>query len=106
YQLELFLAQGFSVGEGFATKQEELEAFVQQKISEKSFLLEGHAERFLYQLPPRGESLQLGRVFQAMEAEKNRLGITDYSLSQPSLEQVFLRFAKEQFDAQKAEGTE
>lgn len=106
YQLELFLAQGFSVGEGFATKQEELEAFVQQKISAKSFLLEGHAERFLYQLPPRGESLQLGRVFQAMEAEKNRLGITDYSLSQPSLEQVFLRFAKEQFDAQKAEGTE
>ncbi|OLQ04316.1 Elongation factor G [Symbiodinium microadriaticum] len=104
YQLELFLAQGFSVGEGFATKQEELEAFVQQKISAKSFLLEGHAERFLYQLPPRGESLQLGRVFQAMEAEKNRLGITDYSLSQPSLEQVFLRFAKEQFDAQKAEG--
>ena len=68
-----------------AVQQEELEAFVQQKISEKSFLLEGHAERFLhlghdhsyatirlglpprprYQLPPRGESLQLGRVFQA-----------------------------------------
>ncbi|CAE7537317.1 ABCA3 [Symbiodinium natans] len=106
YQLELFLSQGASVGDGFATKQEELGAFVQQKISADSSLLEGHAGRFLYQLPPRGESLQLGRVFQALEAEKGRLGITDYSLSQPSLEQVFLRFAKEQFDAQKAEGAE
>ena len=28
--------------------QEELDAFVQQKISAKSFLLEGHAERFLH----------------------------------------------------------
>ena len=30
------------------------------------------------------------------------LGITEYTISQPSLEQVFLRFAKEQYEADRA----
>ena len=30
------------------------------------------------------------------------LGVTEYTISQPSLEQVFLRFAKEQHEADRA----
>eukprot|EP00043_Microstomoeca_roanoka_P008399 m.80908 g.80908 ORF g.80908 m.80908 type:complete len:1735 (+) comp14227_c0_seq1:159-5363(+) len=37
-------------------------------------------------------------VFQVLEEAKQRFEITDYSVSQTTLEQVFLRFAKHQFD--------
>ena len=39
---------------------------------------------------------QLGRVFSLLEEHKQRLRIYDYSVSQCSLEQVFIKFAKEQ----------
>lgn len=65
-------------------------------------LLEGHSERQLYQLPPRSEGLKLGKVLEVVEAQKDSLGITEYTISQPSLEQVFLRFAKEQYEADRA----
>jgi len=41
-------------------------------------------------------NIDLGRVFEAFEANKVQLGITDYSVSQTTLEQVFLRFARGQ----------
>lgn len=102
YQLELVIAPQASVGDGFASKQEELESFVQGHLSPLAQLLESHAERHLYQLPPRSEGLKLGKVLQAVEAHKSGLGISEYSISQPSLEQVFLRFAKEQYEANRA----
>lgn len=101
YQLELFF-DGTVIGTGFASKKDELVAFVQQNISPLAELLEGHSERQLYQLPPRSEGLKLGKVLEVVEAPKDSLGITEYTISQPSLEQVFLRFAKEQYEADRA----
>lgn len=51
--------------------QEELESFVQGHLSPLAQLLESHAERHLYQLPPRSEGLKLGKVLQAVEAHKS-----------------------------------
>ncbi|CAJ1447554.1 unnamed protein product [Effrenium voratum] len=98
YQLEL-VAQG-PVAEGFPSKQEELTAFV-QSINSSAELLEANAEQYVYQLPPKSSGLKLGSVFQAVESRKQSLGISAYSVCQPSLEQVFLRFAKEQFEADR-----
>lgn len=44
----------------------------------------------------RGGDVELAGVFQAFEANKERLQIFDYSVSQCTLEQIFLQFAKEQ----------
>ncbi|KAG5510484.1 hypothetical protein GH5_06684 [Leishmania sp. Ghana 2012 LV757] len=43
--------------------------------------------RFVYQLP---RDRRFGDVFQTLQASKKRLHITDYSVSQTSIEQVFL----------------
>ena len=40
--------------------------------------------------------LKLSRMFGLMEIAKQKFDIEDYSLSQTSLEQVFLAFAKQQ----------
>ena len=37
------------------------------------------------------ESMRMGTAFSALEANKERLGITDYAVTQPTLEQVFVR---------------
>eukprot|EP01113_Clastostelium_recurvatum_P036202 TRINITY_DN5133_c0_g1_i1.p1 TRINITY_DN5133_c0_g1~~TRINITY_DN5133_c0_g1_i1.p1 ORF type:complete len:762 (-),score=205.47 TRINITY_DN5133_c0_g1_i1:1-2286(-) len=42
------------------------------------------------------EAVSLPNVFGALQANKHALGMTDYCVSQTSLEQVFLRFAMEQ----------
>ena len=40
------------------------------------------------------EAVSLAEVFEAVEANKTRVGITDYSISQATLEQVFLKMAR------------
>eukprot|EP00324_Dicrateria_rotunda_P008083 CAMPEP_0206178154 /NCGR_PEP_ID=MMETSP1474-20131121/63385_1 /ASSEMBLY_ACC=CAM_ASM_001110 /TAXON_ID=97495 /ORGANISM="Imantonia sp., Strain RCC918" /LENGTH=352 /DNA_ID=CAMNT_0053590455 /DNA_START=293 /DNA_END=1351 /DNA_ORIENTATION=+ len=42
------------------------------------------------------EKLSLGTLFAQLDSKKEEFEITDYSVSQPTLEQVFLRFAQEQ----------
>uniref|UniRef100_A0A7R9ZXU3 ABC transporter domain-containing protein n=1 Tax=Pyrodinium bahamense TaxID=73915 RepID=A0A7R9ZXU3_9DINO len=88
YQLELF-----AVGAGDAVTD-----FVRTKLTREASLLECHAGRYLFQLPPMGagSALTLGRVFTELQQNMQAVGITDYSLTQPSLEQVFIRFAREQ----------
>jgi len=46
-------------------------------------------------------SLTLGKVFSELNLlkEKANFGIMDYSIAQPSLEQVFIDFAREQEEA-------
>ena len=39
------------------------------------------------------ETIRLGELFELMESEKNALGIQDYSISQSSLEQIFVSMA-------------
>ncbi|KAG5484800.1 hypothetical protein LSCM1_06626 [Leishmania martiniquensis] len=52
---------------------------------------EREGRRFVYQLP-RGRGF--GAVFRALQQNKERLHITDYSVSQTSIEQVFLKVGR------------
>jgi len=106
YQLELFcepraVRGGSSVaGETRepAECNDEITRFVHSRLSRAASLLERHAGRYLFQLPPMGpgSELTLGRVFTEVQQNLEIVGITDYSITQPSLEQVFIRFAREQ----------
>jgi ATP-binding cassette subfamily A (ABC1) protein 3 len=55
-------------------------------------VLEHHAGQLRCELPSSG--LSLASVFAKIEGAKTGLGIEDYAVSQTSLEQVFLQFAK------------
>ena len=55
----------------------------------------------LFEVPTA--EMDLAAFFPAMEDKKAELGVNDYSVSQTSLEQVFLRFASKQSQLKKAE---
>jgi ABC-type multidrug transport system ATPase subunit len=129
YQLELIMRSGGSTepaqgqgppppgtpGDTDATPQriksfadgpsEKVMTFVREQVSAGAKLLENVANHYLFQLPPRGEEggVALSHVFRVVESQKEALGIQNFSVTQPSLEQVFLRFAKEQTDAELRE---
>ncbi|KAJ3078223.1 hypothetical protein HDU99_000720, partial [Rhizoclosmatium hyalinum] len=56
----------------------------------------------VYSLPirsssnPNADAPSLADAFEILEAEKKRLGVTEYALSQVTLEQVFLDFTRGQ----------
>ncbi|KAL7700255.1 ABC1 transporter [Lotmaria passim] len=52
---------------------------------------ESDGRRFVYQLP---RDRPLGEIFRALQANRKALHITDYSVSQTSLEQIFLQVEK------------
>ncbi|XP_074664845.1 phospholipid-transporting ATPase ABCA7 [Strix aluco] len=59
-------------------------------------LTERHGGLLQYQLPPRAGSL--ASVFSVLAAHRGPCHIEDYSVSQTTLDQVFVRFASEQSD--------
>ncbi|MFT7798628.1 ATP-binding cassette sub-family A member 1-like isoform X2 [Arapaima gigas] len=59
-------------------------------------LKERHQNILQYQLPSRACSL--AHVFWLLSSKCKELGITDYSISQTTLDQVFVNFAKDQSD--------
>jgi len=65
-----------------------------------SMLTSAHAGKFKYELPM--ESFTLAAVFEAMEANKARLGVLDYSASQPTLESIFLAIAEKDINRRPA----
>lgn len=67
----------------------------------KALLTDSYGEMRNFVIP-QGE-LKLPEAFALLESHKSSLGIIDYSLSQASLEQVFLRFAKNQVDEEAIE---
>lgn len=74
-----------------------LQNFIQSEISSRAVLLEANNGRYVYQLPPlQASGLTLGHIFTQLRRASLQLGVEEYSLTQPSLEQVFIRFAKEQ----------
>jgi len=91
YQLEVCLERPS------ADAESQITSFVRSSLADEAKLLESHNGRYVYQLPPmRPGGLTLGHVFTTLHDARQRHGIADYSLAQPSLEQVFLRFAQEQ----------
>lgn len=69
---------------------EQFKAFVHLTFP-GSVLEDEHQGMVHYHLP--GENLSWAQVFSALEKAKEQLGVADYSVSQISLEQVFLSFA-------------
>ncbi|XP_033029913.1 phospholipid-transporting ATPase ABCA1 [Lacerta agilis] len=61
-----------------------------------SVLKEKHCNMLQYQLPSSQSSL--ARIFSILSQNKKRLHIEDYSVSQTTLDQVFVNFAKDQSD--------
>jgi len=72
-------------------------------------LLEYHEGRYLFQLPvlkavgARKGEVSLAALFSWMQAGYHAIGMQDYSISRPSLEQVFIRFSKEQRELEETE---
>lgn len=103
YQLEVRLAklgaQALSAGEEDHSGR--LTTFLMQLLSPNIQLLEAHEGCYVYQLPScQKDGLSLGQIFTKLKAAKQEQSIEEYSLAQPSLEQVFLRFAREQQQAE------
>eukprot|EP01107_Rhizomastix_libera_P015006 TRINITY_DN5198_c0_g1_i2.p1 TRINITY_DN5198_c0_g1~~TRINITY_DN5198_c0_g1_i2.p1 ORF type:complete len:595 (-),score=183.73 TRINITY_DN5198_c0_g1_i2:21-1805(-) len=59
---------------------------------EGAILSEEHQERVKYSLPK--SSVSLGEIFSKIEMERQNLGIVDYSVSQTTLEEVFINVTK------------
>lgn len=70
-------------------------------IAPTATLTESHGGYLKYQL---GVEASLATVFGTMEAHKDELEVEDYAMSQTSLEQVFLAFAKRQVDENASAG--
>jgi hypothetical protein len=73
-------------------KEADLHEFV-MSLCPGAVLDESHSGQFKYSLP---HGLQLSRLFRAVEQRKGDLEVEDYSISQTTLEQVFLSFARQQ----------
>jgi ABC-type multidrug transport system ATPase subunit len=91
-----FLQASTSIGPSSDVKQ-----YV-QGICKEANLLEYHEGRYLFQLPvlkavgAREGELSLATLFLRMHEANSAIGLRDYSIARPTLEQVFLRFSKEQ----------
>ncbi|KAJ3614038.1 hypothetical protein NHX12_017615 [Muraenolepis orangiensis] len=69
--------------------------FIEQELP-GSTLKEKHRNMLQYQLPSSLTSL--ARIFSLLSGHKEALSIEDYSVSQTTLDQVFVNFAKDQSD--------
>jgi len=68
------------------------QAFVASAFPGAQLLEQDDAHRFKYRLPQGSQSL--GEMFTLIENNRRALRIEEYSVSQTSLEQIFLQFAK------------
>jgi LSD1 subclass zinc finger protein len=77
-------------------------AFLAQALP-SAVLTEEHAGRLTYAVPPTGD-VPLADVFDALERARRDYGVSDYSLVQCSLEQIFVKFASGAVDAPAGAG--
>ncbi|XP_029772205.1 phospholipid-transporting ATPase ABCA7 [Suricata suricatta] len=66
-----------------------------QHLKSRAELREGHGGRLRFHLPPGGRC-SLARVFGELAARGREHGVEDFSVSQTTLEEVFLYFSKDQ----------
>jgi len=100
YQLDVSVQPG--------QQQEEFKQFVQQTFPH-STIIESHDQLIKYQIPksvPSAESavgmsastVTIGNLFRVLESVKARFELKEYAVSETSLEQIFIRFAKTQLE--------
>ncbi|XP_046858898.1 phospholipid-transporting ATPase ABCA3-like [Xenia sp. Carnegie-2017] len=91
----MFFNENMTLLDGYV---ERAKIFVQETFP-GAILEESRQGMLTYQIV--SESMQWSYVFGALEGSKQQLGIIDYSVSQTTLEQVFLNFAKHQFSEER-----
>lgn len=97
YQMEIRLKGTPEEGKKYLGSSEEVAELVKSTLAPGAELLEAHDTCYLYQLPRfKAGGLSLGQVFKRLQEASAAYAIDEYSLVPPSLEQVFLRFAREQ----------
>lgn len=65
------------------------------------FYLDFHEDTLFYQIDEmKTPAMSIGNIFYLFETSKDILNLETYSLSQTTLEQVFMTFAKNQANAQ------
>jgi ABC-type multidrug transport system ATPase subunit len=64
-----------------------------QKISPEAKIIDQHTTLFNYEIPML--NLTLGQLLEQVEGVKQQLHISDYSVSQTTLEQIFINMARE-----------
>lgn len=68
--------------------------------------IEHHAGKLKFELPSEKDGGgSLAGVFETLEAQKEELGVEDYSASQPTIEDIFLKIAGEKDLEAAARGT-
>merc|ERR1712142_266282 len=73
----------------------EIKQFV-AKCLPQAYVKEIHSNMIIYQIPLEG--MKLAGLFDLIEKNKNKLAIEEYSISQTTLDEVFVGFAKLQTD--------
>ena len=76
------------------TSIHELEKLM-KSLDSKSFVLESHLNSSVWNVP-NNNGIKLADCFRLFENNKEKLHILDYSVTQCSLEQIFIKFAREQ----------
>lgn len=69
-------------------------AMLQKEIDPRTFLTEELANRLFFTIPLPPSAL--GRIFQVMYENSKKVDIKDYAIAQPTLDHVFIHFAKQQ----------
>jgi hypothetical protein len=72
---------------------EKFKTFVKDRFP-GSYLIEYHSNRLKFRLPK--DLMPLGAIFTMIEANRATLHVEEYSVSETTLEQIFLHFAKQQ----------
>ena len=65
-------------------------------LDDKAFVLESHLTSSVWNVPNQGNGLKLADCFRLFEKNKKKLHIAEYSVTQCSLEQIFIKFARDQ----------
>ncbi|GAM21164.1 hypothetical protein SAMD00019534_043390 [Acytostelium subglobosum LB1] len=86
-----------------SSNKTEIQNFVRTKFPD-AVLVEKLGGVITYDIPT--EKLSLARLFREFESNKQALGVLDFSVSQTSLEKVFLKFALEQTASDEHDNTE
>ncbi len=92
---QIFVAQTESSSAAAAGGGREKLGEFMRSLHPDAKVLESHLASSMWRVPADG-GLTLAGAFRRFEAAKERMGIFEYSVSQSSLEQIFIKFAKAQ----------
>ena len=104
YQIEFNLKSSGEANMDPQEQQSRLQDFVTNQLASKRALEKNYGTHFVCRLGESEKDISLGDIFTKTQTARDELEINDYTISQPTLEQVFLKFAQEQIDTEATLG--